>query len=163
MADEQNMVDSMDAQQTAEQSATQENHPAGGSSPKMFTAAEVDAQIKARIDKQRAKYEQEIETLRGDNAKLQSDLDAANGSIKERERLDALSKSRDAIAKEFGMDSSVVFGETEEEMRKNAEAVKAYADGRAARYTPFRDSGSTKKVQTQSEKAQFVHDLFNKS
>lgn len=104
---------------------------------KTYTASEVDALIKARIDKQNAKHSQDKQAM---EERIQELEKAAADAAKEREEMEArasVEKAKAAIAAETGVSASVLRGSTEEELRAHAAAVKAAYPVAPA----FRDSG----------------------
>lgn len=136
-----------------------QNPPAGGSDSKTFTADEVDAKIKARIDKQNAKHAEEMESLK----KRLEELEQVNAQA-EAER-DALKHKQDladwaeAAAREHGVPAPLLRGNSAEEFMEHAEAIKA-----ALSVAPVvRDSGE-QRTPPKSNKAifnEFMNNAFN--
>lgn len=93
--------------------------------PKTFTEAEVDAKIKQRIDKQNAKHAYEIEALQQQLKAMEERAVSAESSRDDLQRKSELAASREAIASELGVPASIIRGETIDEMREHAEAIKA--------------------------------------
>lgn len=153
-------VDSVEANAAVDSVANvDQNPPAGGSDSKTFTADEVDAKIKARIDKQNAKHAEEMESLK----KRLEELEQVNAQA-EAER-DALKHKQDlaewaeAAAREHGVPAPLLRGQTAEEFMEHAEAIKA-----ALSVAPVvRDSGEQRNPP-KSNKAifnDFMNNAFN--
>lgn len=136
------MVDSINAQAPADTEAetTEEIPSAEESSPKTFTADEVDARIKARIDKQNAKHaldmqelRQQIEELTRRSAEVESERDAL------KHKQDLTEWANDAADK-YGVPASILRGNCAEDFMEHAKAIKASI----AVVPDFRDSGEPK-------------------
>lgn len=118
----------MDEQTTAavvDSTDAQEQQPAGATPGKTFTQAELDGIVKSRIDKQNAKHAGEVDSLNAKIAELTKRCDELAG---ERDALNAKAQ-RDAIlanvAAEYGIDASVLRGDTEDEIKAHAEQLKS--------------------------------------
>lgn len=144
------MVDSINAQGAVD-SATEKHEeiPSAEESPeisKTYTEAEVDARIKARIDKQRAKYDldmqelrQQVEELTRRSAEVESERDALKA---ERERAAWLN----AASAETGVDAGLLRGNTQDEILEHARAIRA-----AFNAPVVRDFGERKDVSPTKE------------
>lgn len=116
-------VDSGDGQQQAEPAAQVESQPAGGS--RTYTREEVDARIKARIDKQNAKHAEETDALHGELAEKSAELDKANERLAELEHERKLREWAEQASAESGVPASVIRGDSLEEMQAHAAQLKA--------------------------------------
>lgn len=126
MPENANAVDSAEVSAAVDSAAQQEqNQPAGGSAPKTFTAEEVDATVKARIDKQRAKHEVEMSELQKqlDELKQQSaKVEAERDELRHKQELASWAEQASA---ETGVPSNLLRGSTLEEITEHAKAIKA--------------------------------------
>lgn len=143
------MVDSVNAQ-AAVDSATETNVEVNpsmeDSSPKTYTEQELDARIKARIDKQNARHaldmqqlKQQVEELTKRAAEVESERDALRD---QRERDEWLS----AVSAETGVPATLIKGASHEEMMKHANDIKAYFAAPVVR-----DSGDHKVIAVTRE------------
>lgn len=151
--------------ETVVDSTQAENQPAGDSSPKTFTEQEVDAKIKARIDKQNAKHAEEtaklnarVEELEKQSAQAQAERDA----LKHQSEIAQMAQT---LAQEKGVPANLLHGETQEELTQSAEALAAYkAEILASVGTApvITDSGENKKPPKDAKAifAQFMDDNF---
>lgn len=107
---------------------------------KSFTQAEVDTIVKGRIDKQNAKHAEEMAAL---NARI-TELETLNADVtKERDALageKALAELVAKVAKETGVDSSLLRGTTEEELTAHAEQLKSFIES-VSGYPDLHDKG----------------------
>lgn len=119
------------------------------STSKTFTADELDAAIKRRIDKQNAKHAQELDAL---NAKIKELEDSAAKAEAERDELqrksDAAKWTADA-AEKFGVKASLLRGATKEEIFEHAEQLSNEYNG----YPESKSTGKPANVSTASTKA----------
>lgn len=159
----------MDEKTTAEETANEQSRPAGGSAEKTFTATELDAEVKRRIDKQNAKHSREIEER---NAQHQNELDELSQklaqalekvvAVEEEKSALELAKQRDEwaeiAAKETGVPASVIRGGSAEEMLEHAKAIAEAMS--APKFPRFKDSGG-KSANRPTEKSEFVKNLFS--
>lgn len=122
------MVDSINAQAAVDTAAenVDVNPSMEDSSPKKtYTAEELDARIKARIDKQNAKHaldmqtlKEQVEALTKRAEEVESERDALK---KEQERNSWLSEA----SKQTGVPADVLRGATQEEIMAHAQAIAA--------------------------------------
>ncbi len=136
------MSDAQETMQDAAADTASEGQAPAAEAPapqtKTFTQAEVDAIIKRRIDKQNAKHGSEMESLTARIDELEKSAKAAEA---ERDRLrheSDLTAWKAAAADEFGVPQDILRGDTEEEVKAHAEAVRD-AMGKSMR---FPDSGN---------------------
>ena len=117
--------------------AKTENQPAGGS-PKehLYT----DAYVKARIDKQRGKYEEQLADRDARIAELEKQSSEAQEKAQALEHEKELATWAAEAAKATGVDASIIKGATAEEMMAHAEAIKASFAAKSA-YPVIPDSG----------------------
>jgi len=135
---------------------------------KTFTQEEVNGIVNDRLARERKKYEGiDLEALKSKAAKFdemeeanKSELEKANDRAKalqveldEIKKANALNAMREQVAKEIGIPSNLLNGNSEEECREQAEAIKAYANPNG--YPTLRDGGEP---QTMSKKT--VRDEF---
>lgn len=108
-------------------STGEESQPAGGS--RTYTAEENDRIVKARIDKQRQKYDARIAEIEAERT------EALERASKAEERAAALEHERELAewakqaAAEAGVPAGIVKGSTLEEMQEHAKAIKAAMPG----------------------------------
>lgn len=109
--------------------------PAG----KTFTQAELDQIVADRLARERAKYP-DYETFKAKAARFDAAEEASKSELqklteradREKARADGLQKlidttnARNKVAAETGVPASLLTGETEEECKKQAEALKAW-------------------------------------
>lgn len=130
------MPNHIDAQQQAENppappqveppvdsGAAGESQPAGGS--RTYTSEEVDARIKARIDKQNAKHARETDALHGELAEKSAELEEANERLAKLEHERELREWAKQASAETGVPASVIRGDTLDEMQEHAAQLKA--------------------------------------
>lgn len=134
-----------------------------------FTQAEMDAIIGDRLKRERAKYS-DYDDLKAKAAQfdaveeanksdlqkatekaeaLQAQLDAMTAAAKEREL-------RERIAEETGVPASVLRGNSEEDLRAHAEAIKGFA--KAGAYPSVKDGGETKVSSVTKEEILAIKD-----
>lgn len=117
--------------------AAAENQPAGGSSKEhLYT----DAYVKARIDKQRGKYEEQLADRDARIAELEKNASEALEKAQALEHEKQLAEWAKAAAEATGVDASIIKGATAEEMMEHAEAIKASFAARPT-YPVIPDSG----------------------
>lgn len=123
MAEELAAVDSADEKAAADTAADQQSRPMDGS-VKTYTEQEVDARIKARIDKQNAKHADEMAKL----AQRIEELEARSASVEaERDKLKVESERAawaEAASAATGVPKSLLRGESAEEYMAHAEDIK---------------------------------------
>lgn len=123
MPEETPGADALEVTQPVEPAANGESQPAGGS--RTYTLEEVDARIKARIDKQNAKHAKETEELQDQLAEKSSKLEEANARLGELEHERELREWAEQAAEENGVPASLLRGDTLEEMQAHAAQIKA--------------------------------------
>ena len=144
-----------------------ENQPAGDSLQKTFTEQEVDAKIKARIDKQNAKHAEELAAVSARVKELEESaakVEAERDTLKKQKEIAELTQR---IATEKGVPANMLHGETEEELTKSAEAVAAYKESVLASVGTapvITDSGEGKEPPRDSRAvfAEFMQQNFRK-
>lgn len=143
MAEITETVDSVEEEVLEETRQTEE--PAAQKREKLYTEAELDARVKARIDKQRGRYEAQMSEKDASIAELTAERDA----LKAASELDA---ARNAASAETGVPASLLTGVTVDEINAQASAIKAYADS-VPKHAPYADDGAPKQPQrlTRSE------------
>lgn len=136
------------AEITAADTADKEqNQPAGGSD-KTFTADEVDAKIKARIDKQNARHAEEIAEISKRLKELEERSAAAEAERDELQRKQELADEKAKLVTEYDVPAYMLHGENQEELTKSAEAAAAYRKEVLASVGTapvIKDSGEAKK------------------
>lgn len=100
------LVDSGDGQQQTEPAAQVESQPAGGS--RTYTREEMDARIKARIDKQNAKHAEETDALHGEIAEKDAELEQAQARLAALEHERELREWAEQASAESGVPASVI-------------------------------------------------------
>ena len=117
-----------------------------------FTQAEMNAIIRDRVNREKEKYA-DYETLREKAGKFDAAQEAAKSDLeKVTERADTLQKQldellrkdslrqvREKVAQETGVPADLLFGDTEEACKEQAEAIKNFA--RPKGYPAVRDAG----------------------
>lgn len=121
----------------AADTANVENQPAGGSPKEQLYT---DAYVKARIDKQRGKYETQLAERDARIAELEKASSEAQEKAQALEHEKELATWAAEAAKATGVDASIIKGATAEEMMAHAEAIKASFASKAA-YPVIPDSG----------------------
>lgn len=106
-----------------------ENEPAQGQEPeqnpeKMWTQTEHDAYVKARIDKQRASYSEQLAEKDARIAELEAAANAANDKAQALEHDKQVREWAAQVSKETGVPASVIRGASLEEMQEHAKAIK---------------------------------------
>lgn len=155
----ENVVDSTVGNAAVDSAAEQENHAAAGSSAKTFTEAEVDARIKARIDKQNEKHRNEVASIESRVAELEEQLSQERERIAEYERTASVNAWKAEASKQTGVPSEILRGSTEEEIKAHAEAIAA-----AIPAVPVvRDSGESRRPPKGNADlfADFMNRAFN--
>lgn len=137
------MVDSINAQAEVDSKATNGEIPSAEESSKTsktYTESEVDAIIKARIDKQNARHAldrqellNQVEELTRRSAEVESERDAL------KHKQDLTEWANDAADK-YGVPASILRGNCAEDFMEHAKAIKASI----AVVPDFRDSGEPK-------------------
>lgn len=92
---------------------------------KTFSADEVDAKIKQRIDKQNAKHAAELDEIQKELEEYKTRATKAESELAEFRHNSELESARSKIAAEFGLPSSIIKGESPEEMKEHAQEIKA--------------------------------------
>lgn len=100
-----------------------ESQPADGS--RTYTREEMDARIKARIDKQNAKHAMETDALHGELAESNARLEEAQARLSELEHEREIREWAEQVSAETGVPASVIRGNTLEEMQAHATQLKA--------------------------------------
>lgn len=162
---ESNMVDSIEETAAVDSAAKLEVNPsAEDSSPKTFTADEVDAKIKARIDKQNAKHADEVSELQKQLEELQAQKAEAESQAEALKKQQELAEATAVVATEYGIPAYMLHGENQEELTKSAEAAARFKKeilDSIGTAPIIKDSGepSSDKIGT-DDKASFVKSLF---
>lgn len=147
-------------QETVNQDVTKEVEP------KTFTQEEVNGIVNDRLARERKKYDGiDLEALKSKAAKF-DEMEEANKTELEKanERANALqakldgiqrekelSEMREQVAKEIGIPADLLNGNSEEECKKQAEAIKAYAS--PSGYPSIRDGGEPQNMNTKRSNA----------
>lgn len=121
---------------------------------KTFTQKELDGIVNERLARERKKYEGiDLEVLKSKAAKFdqmeeanKTELEKANeranalqAKLESIQKEKELSEMREQVAKEIGIPADLLNGDSEEECRKQAEAIKAFAN--PSGYPTIRDGG----------------------
>lgn len=128
-----------------------------------------DKLVKSRLDREKTKQDelqQQVDALTAEKQELATQNDtltqraeSAEQTIADRDAADAHSKLVSDIAGEFGVDSSVLRGTTEEELRDHAGVLKQLlASQPVAPVVP--NAGDSPKNPAPTEEEQFVSELF---
>lgn len=143
---------------------TQEN---GDSQNRTFTQDEVNAIVGKRLAEEKGKYA-DYEDLKAKAAKfdeaeeankseLQKAVERANNLEAELNGLkksETVRQTREKIANETGIPAHLLTGETEEDCKAQAEAIKAFAQ--PSGYPQVKDGGEVPKTSGGSTKQQFA-------
>lgn len=98
----------------------------------LFTQEDVNRIVGERLKREREKWD--VEGLKAKAAELEGERDQLKASIAHRDLLDK-------VVSETGVPRELVHGETEDEMRANAQAIAAYAGSFATPPTHPTDKG----------------------
>lgn len=142
---------------------------------KTFTQAELDHIVGERLAREREKY-QDYDALKEKAAKLdsleesqKSELQkateratAAEKELAEMKKSAAIREVRDKVSQETGVPANLLTGETEEECKKIAEGIKAYATPSYPRVEDHGESRFAQNVSADPAKRQFA-DWLNKT
>ena len=104
--------------------------------PKVWTESEVDAYVKARIDKQAGKYAEQLAAKDQRIADLEATATEAANRIAAYEAKQQQAEWAEQVARETGVPASILRGSSLEELQAHAEAIKAA--GRSI-YPPMQD------------------------
>ena len=140
-----------------------------------FTQSELNAILGDRLAQERKKYA-DYEELKGKAEKYDAAEEASKSELqKEQEKSASLQKQLEAfqradnerklkekISQETGVPVSVLRGETEEDLRAQAEEILKIYKPEQTSYPIVRDGGETPKVKTATTAEQFA-EWFNKS
>ena len=134
---------------------------------RMFTQSELDAIVGERLSREREKYngfeelkakaEKYDEQVEASKTELQKAIESRDSLQKE---VDRLTKEREvasirlAVSEDTGVPISLLTGETEDECKAQADAIKAYANPQG--YPNVRDAGEHAKVGKMTTKQQFA-------
>ena len=133
---------------------------------KTFTQKELDGIVNERLARERKKYEGiDLEELKSKAAKFdqmeeanKTELEKANeranalqAKLDGIQREKELSEMREQVAKEIGIPADLLNGNSEEECKKQAEAIKAYAN--PSGYPFVRDGGEPQNMNTKRSNA----------
>ena len=143
---------------------TQEN---GEGQNRTFTQDEVNAIVGKRLAEEKGKYS-DYEDLKAKAAKydeaeeaskseLQKAMERANNLEAELNGLkknEAVRQTREKIANETGIPAHLLTGETEEDCKAQAEAIKAFAQ--PSGYPQVKDGGEVPKITSGNAKADFA-------
>lgn len=137
---------------------------------KTFTQKELDGIVNERLARERKKYEGiDLEELKSKAAKFdqmeeanKTELEKANeranalqAKLESIQKEKELSEMREQVAKEIGIPADLLNGDSEEECKKQAEAIKAYAN--PSGYPFIRDGGEPQNMKTKrSNRDEFV-------
>lgn len=140
-----------------------------------FTQSEVNAIIGDRLAQERKKYA-DYDELKGKAAKFDEAEEASKTELQKakelnadlQKKLDAFQKAeterklKEKISQETGVPVSVLRGETEEDLRSQAEEIlKIYKPGNTS-YPNVHDAGETQKISGGSTAQQFAN-WFNQN
>lgn len=140
-----------------------------------FTQSELNAIIGDRLAQERKKYA-DYDELKGKAAKFDEAEEASKTELQKakelnadlQKKLDAFQKAdnerklKEKISQETGVPVSVLRGETEEDLRSQAEEIlKIYKPGNTS-YPNVHDAGETQKISGGSTAQQFA-DWFNQN
>lgn len=109
----------------AAEKETEQNHPAGGSAPKTFTAAELDAEVKRRIDKQNVKHAGELDEINSRLKELEDKLAAEEAKAERLQLEHDLNEWKAKASTDTGVPANLLRGSSEQEIQEHAEQLKA--------------------------------------
>lgn len=135
---------------------------------KSFTQAEVDAIVSERLKRERSKYEG-FDELKAKAEKFDKIEEASKTELqKATERAQTLEAElnkmkheesiriiKDTVASETGVPASLLTGEDEESCRKQADAIKSFANANGS-YPTVKDGGEVTHTTKLSTKQQFA-------
>lgn len=136
---------------------------------KTFTQEEVNGIVNDRLTRERKKYEGiDLEALKSKAAKFdemeaanKSELEKANDKVHALEaelngikKANELNSMREAVAKEIGIPTNLLTGNSEEECREQAEAIKAFAN--PSGYPSLRDGGEPHMITKKTARDEFA-------
>lgn len=124
------------------------------SEERTFTQSEMDAIIGDRLKRERAKYS-DYEDLKAKATAFDEAAEASKSDLQKateradslQAQLDALTKAteernlRDKVSAETGVPASLLRGDSEEDLRAQAEAIIGYANANKASYPQVKDGG----------------------
>lgn len=142
-------------------------HEEAAGETKTFTQEEVNSIVSDRLIRERSKYsdyndlKEKAQKYDEQQEAGKSELQKANERAEQfKNELDAMKKQkqiqdiRTAVSAETGVPSSLLLGESEEDCRAQAEAIKKYAEG--TKYPEVHDGGEPQKKPTGTPKEQFA-------
>lgn len=148
MPENAEMVDSVNAQAQVDSEAAQEVNPSmEDSSPKTYTADELDAAIKKRIDKQNARHAEEMAELVKKVKELEERSAQAEAERAELQKKQDLASWTAQAAAEYGVPGDLLRGSNLEELMEHAKVIKAAIPS----YPVLRESGEPKHVGATKE------------
>lgn len=132
-----------------------------------FTQSELDAIVRDRLARERGKYA-DYEELKSKATKFDEAEEASKSELQKatekanalEAQLTALTKEKETnelrskIAVELGVPAGLLTADTEEELRKQAEGILAFA--KPTEYPSVRDAGEVTKTAGMSTKQQFA-------
>lgn len=136
---------------------------------KTFTQEEVNGIVNDRLARERKKYEGiDLEALKSKAAKFdkmeeanKTELEKANDRAKALQaELDGIRKAnevkemREQVAKEIGIPANLLTGNSEEECKEQAEAIKAFAN--PSGYPSVRDGGEPQTMTKKTARDEFA-------
>lgn len=139
-----------------------------------FTQAELDEIVKGRLKKESAKYA-DYEALKEKASKL-DEIEEANKTELQKateraeslqKQLDELTKAsevrniRDKVASDTGVPASLLTADTEDDCRKLAEQILAFAQKPVPTYPEIKDGGEVSNIQSKKTNGQLFGDWLN--
>lgn len=140
-----------------------------------FTQSELDAIVSDRLKRANAKYA-DYEAIKEKAAKYDEAVEASKSELERQTekanalqaQLDALNKAndirqiREKVARETGVPTTLLLGETEEDCTAQAQAILEYKNDTKVTYPNVKDGGEVQNIQHKTVEDQFA-DWFNKS
>ena len=156
------MNDTVNAQETAtvNPSTTEQ-------ADKTFTQAELDKIVGERLSRERAKYEgfdelkakaekydQMEEANKSELQKMSEKAQALETELNSLKKAASIRELRDKVAKETGVPASLLTGDTEEDCKAQADAIKEFANPKA--YPTVKDGGEIHNLTKRTSKEAFA-------
>lgn len=158
------------ATQTANETAeptkeeTKQENTAQSQAEKAFTQEELDAVVKHRIDKQNAKHAKELDDLKARIATLEEEGAKIKTERDNLQHASDISAWKAKAAQEMGVQASILRGDSEEEIRQHAQAIKdampsvVVRDSGAPTGTPVITRESIMKIKDGKERLEAINE-----
>lgn len=140
---------------------------------KTFTQEELDSIVQGRVSDERkkysdyealkekaAKYDELEEKTKTDLQKAQDKAEKYEKELNALKRANSIKEAREKVASEAGIPADLLTGETEDECKAQAEALKKWAHPNDD-YTDVRDGGEPQRRNGKKSTAEQFADWFN--